>query len=104
MLKIYAIIAAAVTLLLDIPFEVFRQPYSWWLVPCILIGSFIALIIIHIAVLVLSVLAVDLNKTPRDTDFFRMLVDVFLKMAFPLLRVKVHTTGLEKIPTDEPFF
>ena len=103
MLKIYAIIAAAITLLLDIPFEVFRQPYSWWLAPCVMIGAFIALIIIHVAVLALSVLAVDLNKSPRDTDFFRTLVDAFLKLAFPLLGVKVHTTGLEKIPTDEPF-
>ncbi len=103
MLKIYALVAAVITLLLDIPFEIFRQPYSWWLVPIILIGGFVALIILHIAVLAVSILLVDLNKPPRDTDFFRMLVNGFLKIVFPLLKVKVHTTGLEKIPTDEPF-
>jgi 1-acyl-sn-glycerol-3-phosphate acyltransferase len=27
----------------------------------------------------------------------------FLQIALPLLRIKVHTTGLDKIPDDEPF-
>ena len=103
MLKIYAVIAAVVTLLLDIPFEIFKQPYSWWLVPSILIGVFVGLVVLHIVVLLVSVLLVDLNKPAQDTDFFRMLVNGFLRMAFPVLRVKMHMTGLEKIPQDEPF-
>lgn len=103
MLKIYALISAVITLLLDLPFDIFKQSYSWWLVPTVLIASFVALIVLHIAVLAISILAVDLNKPPRDTDFFRFLVNGFLQIALPVLRVKVHTTGLEKIPTDAPF-
>lgn len=103
MLEIYAVIAAVSALLLDVPFEVFGQSYSWWLVPVIITGSFIALIILHCIVLTISVLAVNLNKPARDTNFFRMLVNTFLRVALPILRVKVHTTGLEKIPEDEPF-
>lgn len=103
MLKIYAVIAAVITLLLDIPLDIFKQPYSWWLVPTILICAFVALIVLHIAVLAISIVLVDLNKPPKDTDFFRMLVNGFLQIAFPILRVKMHMTGLEKIPQDEPF-
>lgn len=103
MIKCYLLISAIITLLLNIPFEIFQKAYSWWLVPVVLLGSFIALIVIHILVLVISILMVDLNKSPRDTNFFRMLVNVFLKIAFFVLRVKVHVTGAEKIPTDEPF-
>ncbi len=103
MLKIYAVIAAVITLLLDIPLELFKQEYSWWLVPVVLIASFVALIILHIAVLVISILTVNLNKPPRDTNFFRFLVKVFLQIALPILRVKVHVTGTDKIPEDEPF-
>lgn len=103
MIKIYAFIAAIITLLLDIPFEIFKQPYSYWLVPVILIASFIALVILHIAVLALSILFVDVDKPAQDTEIFRMLINGFLKIAFPLLRVRVHITGEEKIPTDEPF-
>ena len=103
MLKLYSIIAVVITLLLDIPFEIFGQSYSWWLVPVSLVTSIIALILIHIIVLAISVLTVDLNKPAHDTDFFRFLVNGFLKIAFPLLRVRVHITGTEKIPQDQPF-
>ena len=103
MLQIYALAAAVITLLLDIPFDIFRQPNSFWLVPLILLGTFAALIILHIALLALSILFVNLNKPPRDTNFFRTLIKGFLQIALPLLRIKVHTTGLEKIPDDEPF-
>ncbi len=103
MLKIYALVAAVITLLLDIPFEIFRQSYSYWLVPVILIAAFLALIILHIAVLAISILMVDLNKPACDTNFFRWLVKGFLQIALPILRVKIHVTGTEKIPQDEPF-
>lgn len=103
MLKIYALIAAVSVLLFNIPFDVFGQSNSYWLVPLIMIGVFVALVILHIVVLAISVVMVDLNKPARDTDFFRMLVKTFLKMALPILRVKVHVTGSEKIPEDEPF-
>ena len=103
MLKIYAVVAAVITLLLDIPFEIFKQTYSWWLVPVVMLASFIALILLHLIVLALSILLVDLKKVPKDTDFFRRLANGFLQMALPLLRVKVHITGTEKIPTDQPF-
>ena len=101
--KIYALIAAVITLLLDIPFDIFGQSYSIWAVPLILVGTFVALIILHIAVLAFSILIVNLNKPARDTTFFRALINGFLQIAFPLLRVKVHATGLEKIPQDAPF-
>lgn len=101
--KIYAFLAAVITLLLDIPFEVFGQPHSWWLVPVLLLSSFVGLIILHIAVLAICIVTVDPDKSPRDTNFFRFIVNGFLQLALPILRVRVHTTGLEKIPQDEPF-
>ena len=103
MLKIYAVVAAVITLLLDIPFEIFKQPNSWYVVPLVLIGVFCALIVLHVAILAISVAAVNLEKPPRDSEFFRLIVDGFLKIAFPILRVRVHATGLEKVPTDQPF-
>lgn len=102
-LKIYALVAAIITLLLDIPYDIFGQTNSWFIVPLLLMGAFVALILLHIIVLALSILFVNLNKPASDTDFFRFLVKGFLQIALPLLRVKIHTTGLEKIPTDQPF-
>ena len=101
--KIYLLIAAALTLIISIPFNLFRQPFSWWLIPVLLICLFVLLILLHLVVLAISIQTVNLNKPPRDTNFFRSLVNGFLQMALPLLRVKVHITGQEKIPQDEPF-
>lgn len=103
MLKIYAIAAAVITLLFDIPFEIFRQSYSWWLVPVILVACFVALIILHIAFLALNIAIVNSNKPAKDSNFFRLVVKGFLQIALPILRVKVHLSGLEKIPQDRPF-
>ena len=103
MLKIYAIVAAVITLLLDIPFEIFRQSYSWWLVPVILVACYVTLIILHIAFLALNIAIVNLNKPAKDSNFFRLAVKGFLKIALSVLRVKVHSTGLEKVPQDERF-
>ena len=103
MLKIYALAAAVITLLLDIPFDIFKQPYSWWLVPVILVACFVALVILNAAFLALNIAIVNLNKPAKDSNFFRLVVKVFLQTAFSLLRIKVHTSGLEKIPQDEPF-
>lgn len=101
--KIYLIAAAVMTLLLDIPFNIFCQTYSFYAVPLTFIGCFLALIILHIAVLAICIIAVNLEKPSKDTKFFRWIVDGFLHIAFGLLGVKVHTTGTEKIPEDEPF-
>lgn len=103
MFSIYAIIAAVITLLLDIPFNLFKQPYSWWAVPLVFIGLILLLVVLHIAMLALSIATVKLDKAPRDTNCFRWLIKGFLKMALPILRVEVHITGNEKIPQDEPF-
>lgn len=101
--KIYALVAAVVTLLLNIPFDIFGASCSWWLVPVILICAFVVLIVVHVAIFAISIAVVDLNKSPRDTNFFRLLVKGFLQMALPILRINAHITGTEKIPQDEPF-
>ena len=103
MFKFYAIIAAALTLVLNIPFDIFRQPYSWWVVPLVFVGLIVLLVLLHVAVLAINIALVKLERPPRDTNFFRWLINGFLRMALPVLGVKVHITGSEKIPQDEPF-
>lgn len=101
--KIYLLIAAVLTLIFSTTFNLFKQPFSWWLIPLLLVCVFILLILLHLAVLAVSIQTVNLNKPPRDTNFFRGLVNGFLQMAIPVLKVKVHMTGLEKIPQNERF-
>lgn len=103
MLGVYCIISAAVMLVLNIPFDVFTSSRSWWLAPLLFIGITLLFIILHILVLVISILLVNPDKPSKDTGFFRFTVYGFIDIAFKILRIKVHSNGLDKIPENEPF-
>ena len=47
MLYFYIVASAALVLIFNNFFEIFKQPYSFWLVPLLLIGFFVAFIIIQ---------------------------------------------------------
>ena len=103
MLGVYAVMSAAVMLLLNIPFDIFTSSWSWWAVPLIFVGIILGFIILHTAILALCILFVNTDKPPRDSAFFRFWVNGFIDTAFTLFRIKVHSSGLEKVPQDEPF-
>lgn len=103
MLYTYIVISAAVMLLLNIPFGIFTQTWSIWGIPLIFVGLMLFFIVLHTLILAFNIWIVDLKKPPRDSNFFRFWVKGFLDLALFVLRIKVHTTGLEKIPEDEPF-
>lgn len=103
MIYTYIVISAAVMLLLNIPFEIFTQTWSIWGIPLIFVGLMLSFIIFHTLVLAFNIWIVNLKKPPRDSNFFRFWVKGFLDLALFVLRIKVHTTGLEKVPEDEPF-
>ncbi len=103
MVYFYIVASAVITLLLDIPFDIFKNPNGWFIVPLILLGVFVAFVLLHCAVFALCIQTVSLKKPPRDTAFFRGLVKSFLHLAFKLAGITVHTTGLEKVPLNERF-
>ena len=104
MFYVYLIIAAAAIPVSDLFLPILRQSYSWWLIPVMFVGVFLALIILHIAVLVVSVWSINLSSPPeRGSRAFRKLVDLSLPLLFKLAFVKIEVTGEEKIPTDTRF-
>lgn len=102
-LYFYIVAAATLTVMLDRIFPVFSQSHSWWSAPAIMLGIIIAFIIIHIAVAALWIVSVSLKKKAKDSRMFRKLITATLRMIFKLANLRVHSTGLEKIPTDERF-
>ena len=103
MFKIYLVVSAALLLLLDVPFDIFTSSWGWWATPLLLVGFCLGFVVLHVGLAALLIATTNLDKPSKDGDFFRRLINGFLQMALPLLRVKVHTTGVEKIPADEPF-
>ncbi|MCQ2477765.1 MAG: 1-acyl-sn-glycerol-3-phosphate acyltransferase [Clostridia bacterium] len=102
MLYFYLVASAALIPILDRFFNILRMPYSWYLVPLLFIAFFIGFIIIHAAVLFISLMCVDVNKPcNKQSPYYRALITSSLNLVFKLLRVHVHTCGKEKIPENE---
>lgn len=102
MLYIYLVASAALILILDNFFEIMRQPYSWWLCILLFLGFTLFFIIIQFAISVLSIISVKLDGDPdKHSKAFRKMIDLMLPLLFTILRVKVHTTGEEKLPKTD---
>ncbi len=102
-LYVYIIISALGTALWGILGGMFMAPYGWWATPVALIGGTLALVLLHGILLVIMVALVRLDKPPRDTKLFRKVIDGFLHLVFKLAGIKMHITGLEKMPEGERF-
>ncbi len=98
MIYLYTVVAAAAVPLLNNFFPILRHNYSVWLVPVLFLGILAGLIIIHLTTFVLAGYAVNLKKPQKGVSgFYRGLVKTTLPMLFSLLRVKVETTGTDKV-------
>lgn len=102
MLYIYLVASAVLILVLDNFANIMHEPYSWWLCILFLLGFTLAFIIIHALVLVVCVLTVNLKSDPdKNSKAFRKLIELSLPMLFTLARVKIHTSGEEKLPETD---
>ena len=102
MLYFYLVVSAALIPILNIFFDILRQSYSWWLVPVLFIGIFLALIILHLAIFSISILIVNPKvQSEKGNKYYRFLVKYTLPMVFKLARVQIRVTGEDKIPENK---
>ena len=78
---------------------------TWlWLLPCGFLGSFLGLAVLTFLLIWFLCAIVDLNKPQeKDSPFYRRLVALVTEAAMPILRMRVHTQGLEKVPQSGRF-
>lgn len=103
MLRIFTIISAisALFALLD---NLFNPLKLLWAVPTAFVSTYISLILLFCLILVIEILLTDVNKPIKHSSkAFRYLIEQLLRIAVPLLSVKIHATGLSKVPTDSRF-
>ena len=75
-----------------------------WQLPLLFIGCFLGLVLLFLLVLVVSCLFVDPKKlVEKPSPYFRFLLNQFSRLAFDLGGVRVHVTGLEKVPRKGRF-
>lgn len=97
---IYVIISALLVLATDRVFDIFRESYSWWLTPVLLVGFWFLFVLIHFLTVVIMILTENTEKKPKDTNFFRYLLKTGLPILFKIAFVKFETEGLEKLPEN----
>ncbi len=98
------IISAVGVLVSNFFFPVFRQSYSWWLVPVLLVGIFVCLFILEAAIFLSIVATTNLDKPPKNERFFRFWVKYVMPIIVAAVGAKITVEGSEKIPESNVLF
>ncbi len=75
-----------------------------WILPVCMIGGAVALIVVYFLTLWIASLLVDIEKSQKkDNPFYRWLVQTTASLGIWILRIRVHTRGLEQLPKSGRF-
>ncbi len=76
---------------------------AWlWILPVGFVGTYLALLIGFGVLLLIMTALVDMNKVQeKDNPFYRAVTHGLISVAMPVLRVRLHTEGLEKTPKED---
>ena len=75
---------------------------AWlWMLPVCWLGGFLGILLLAFLVVLVMCAFVDLEKEQqKDNAFYRAVIYMIADAAHTVLRVRVHSQGLEQIPTD----
>ncbi len=104
--QFYFVLSAVLVLISGNFFPVFKEEYSVWLVPLLLVSIFAVLVILQLLCLVILILSQKAEKKPCDIKerFFRFLLKHSLPIIVFFVGTKINIEGAEKLPTDKRFF
>ena len=75
-----------------------------WILPLVFVGSFLLLAALFFLMLLIMANTVDMEKPQEeDSRFYRWVIINLIDALVPLLRVHIHTEGLEQTPRDGRF-
>ncbi len=101
MLYLYVILSIALIPILNNFYDILLQSYSWWLVPLLVVGFFVALVVIHMAWVIISFLLLPLDSDPnKGQKYYRALIKATVSLLVPLTRTKINLSGM--LPEDVP--
>ena len=104
LIGILCVLSAAGSLLLCAAVGGFERSHWLWLLPAGLVGNFVVLVLLCFVILLIACAFVDPDKErEKDSKFFRIAVRLIAEALLTVARARVHTRGLEKIPTDGRF-
>ena len=81
-----------------------RLDLSFWMIPVIAAGSWLALLLAAFVVLLISCAVVDVKKPQEhDSPYYRKVMEIVIEALVSVVRVRIRTTGLENTPRDGRF-
>ena len=99
-----AVIAFILGALVCLGCDAFLTSVWYWLLPLSTLGFFLLLALAGFLFLLHLCKRVDQDVPQEDDDkFYRIVTDLIIQSAFPVLRIRVKKIGTEKIPTDGRF-
>ena len=99
-----AVIAFVLGALVCLGCDAFLTSVWYWLLPLSTLSFFLLLALAGFLFLLYLCKRVDQNIPQEDDDkFYRIVTDLIIQSAFPVLRIRVKKIGTEKIPTDGRF-
>ena len=104
MLYVFLVLALLASCALTWAASGFASLHALWQGPVFFAGSFLALVLLFLLVVLISCLFVDPKKLlEKPSGYFRFLLNEFCRLALALGGVHVNVTGLEKVPRDSRF-
>ena len=82
------------------------QGLAWlWVFPVSFAGSFLSVLLLIFLLICLMSLCVNM-KRPQENDngFYRAVIHFVVDLLLPILRIRIHTQGLEKVPKSGRVF
>ena len=81
-----------------------RLDLAWVMLPLLVVGIFLALTLAAFVFLVIICAVVDMKKPQEhDSPFYRKAMLIYIEALVNALQVKIHATGLEKLPQEGRF-
>ena len=81
-----------------------RLDLSFWMIPVVAAGSWLALLLAAFLVLLISCAVVDVKKPQEhDSPYYRKVMEIVIEALVSVVRGRIRTTGLEHTPRDGRF-
>lgn len=100
----FVVASAALVPISDMFFPVLREKWSWWLVPLLFIGFFLALLLLFAAFCTIAFAVVNTDKSSdKGARLYRRLCNELIELLVRLLRVDISTSGKDMLPDNGRF-
>ena len=81
-----------------------RLDLAWGMLPLLVVGIFLSLTLAAFLFLVIICALVDMKKPQEhDSPFYRKAMHIYIEALVNVLQVRIHTSGLEKLPKEGRF-